>query len=102
MCSAAGDTRGEAAALSGLADTYRIQGNANRAIEVLGQAAVLSRHTDDRWLQARVSWYQGLAHLDKGEREHGLGLMQVLVDYEKDVGHLNARKDELELTRLKE
>lgn len=102
LCCAAGDIRGEASALCRLGNIYRNQGRTDQAIQLLEQAAKISQHTDDKSLQAHISWDLGLAYVMRGDKQLGIRLMQLLVDYELEIGHSDAEADQLKLQRLRD
>jgi len=87
-----GDRRGEGADLGNLGLAYRALGETRRAIEYYGQALVIRREIGDRRGEAFDCWNLGLLYEDS-DPARAAELMQVLVEYEREIGHPDAAAD---------
>lgn len=85
-----GDRRAQGIALGGLADVYRVLKNFDRAREYLEQDIAIMGEIGDRRGQAIASWMLGKVYNDQGNLAQAVANMQVLVDYEKEIGHQDA------------
>jgi len=84
-----GDRRNESASLGSLGDAYHDLGQVERAIECYEQGLAVARQIGDRRLEAIWSWNLGLLYED-AEPARAAELMQIRVDYEREVGHPDA------------
>jgi tetratricopeptide (TPR) repeat protein len=78
--------------LSNLGNAYAELGDGNRAIEFYKQAIMIARQTGDRRGESIACWNLGDQLIRDGDLEHGIELMQVLVDYETELDHPEAEK----------
>ena len=76
-------------------------GEPRKAIEFLEQAVRILQEIGDRSLEGTHSWNLGDELVKQGERERGLALMQVLVDYERELGHPDAEEHAAQVEELR-
>jgi tetratricopeptide (TPR) repeat protein len=88
-----GDRRGEGNALGNLGNAYADLGETRRAIEFYEQQLVIVREIGDRRGEALGSWNLGDEYAKLGDLARAAALMQVLVDYEQEIGHPAAAED---------
>jgi tetratricopeptide (TPR) repeat protein len=88
-----GDRRGEGNALGNLGNTYYALGETRRAIEHYEQRLVIARGIGDRRGEGNTSWNLGEVYETLGELDRAVELMQVCVDFERELGHPDAEKD---------
>jgi tetratricopeptide (TPR) repeat protein len=81
-----GDQRGEAKLLGGLGFAYSRLNQPDRAIEVFEKQLGIARDILDHRGVATTSWNLGEIYEASGKLETAATLMQVLVDYETEVG----------------
>ena len=93
-----GDRRGEGNRLGNLGTAYSDLGEVAQALEYYQQALDIAREIGDQRVEALTSWNLGLLYEDS-EPARAVELMQVLVDYERDIGHPDA---ESHATRVEE
>jgi tetratricopeptide (TPR) repeat protein len=93
--------REQARYLCNLAAAYQDQGEVVRAVEAYGQALALSREVGDRKIEATASWYLGLLFAES-DPARAAELMQVCVDYEREIGHPDAKADAQHVRELRE
>lgn len=82
-----GDRQNEATWLGLLGLAYAALGITECAIEHHEQALAISREIEDRRGEAIHSWNLGEELLKAGDLKRATQLMQVLVDYEREIGH---------------
>ncbi len=87
-----GDRRSEGADLNNLGNAYRHLGEVQKAIGYYEQALAIDRETGDRRGEAIDSWNLGLMYALQGDLARAVERMQVLVDYERAIGHPDAEK----------
>jgi tetratricopeptide (TPR) repeat protein len=87
-----GDRRGEGADLGNLGNAYSALGEVARAIDYYQQALEIAREIGDRRGEAFTSWNLGLL-VEGSDPARAVELMQVCVDYERDIGHPDAEAD---------
>lgn len=85
-----GDRRARAIALGGLGEAYRVQRQYDLAQRNLEEDLAITREIGDRRGQAIASWMLGKVFADAGELAKAVEWMQVLVDYEREIGHQDA------------
>ena len=97
-----GDRRGEGNVLVNLGVAYAGFGEPRKAIEFYEQP-LTDRPRDRRPPHGGgyASWNLGLKLIEQGERERGLALMQVNVDYKRELGHPDAEKLATQLEELR-
>jgi tetratricopeptide (TPR) repeat protein len=88
-----GYRRGEGNALGNLGLAYADLGESRRAIEFYEQHLTIAREIGDRRGEGIANWNLGLILEKEGEFARAADLMQVLVDYELEIGHPYAEKD---------
>lgn len=96
-----GQRRGEGAALGNLCMAYADLGEARTALSFYEQHVAVARAIGDRQGEAETSWYYGKILLREGERERGIALMQVCLDFEQEIGHADAEKHAALLQHLR-
>jgi tetratricopeptide (TPR) repeat protein len=79
-------------ALGNLGLAYAALGDACQAIDFYQQALVIAREIGDRRGEANRSWNLEDELAKQGELARAIELMQVLVDFEREIGHPNAEK----------
>ena len=87
-----GDRRGEGNRLGSLGNAYRDLGEVGRAIEYYEQALEIAREIGDRRGEAFHCWNLGLLY-EESDPARATELMQVCVDYEREIGHPDAEPD---------
>lgn len=87
-----GDRLKEGGVLGNLGLVYAHLGNTPQAIRCYDDALVIHRETGNRRGVAVVSWNLGLRYEEQDDLVRAIPLMQVLVDYERELGHLDAEK----------
>ena len=87
-----GDRRGEGADLGNLGNAYSALGEVERAIATFEQALEIDREIGDRRGEAFDSWNLGLLY-EESDPARAAELMQVCVDYEREIGHPDAEED---------
>jgi tetratricopeptide (TPR) repeat protein len=88
-----GDRREEGNAFGNLGNAYKNLGETRCAIEYYEQALTIDCDIGDRRGEAIDSWNLGLAIKKEGDLARAADLMQVCVDYEREIGHPDAEKD---------
>ena len=87
-----GDRGGEGNDLGNLGKAYADLGEVRRAIEYYGQALTVTREIGDRRGEADHCWNLGLLYEDS-DPARAAELMQVRVEYEREIGHPDAEAD---------
>jgi len=87
-----GDRRGEGNDLGNLGNAYKNLGEVRRAIGYYEQALVIAREIGDRRGEAFLCWNLGLLYEDS-DPARAAELMQVCVEYEREIGHPDAEAD---------
>jgi len=87
-----GDRRGEGIHLGNLGNAYAALGEVRRAIEYYEQALEIAREIGDRPNEAIHCWNLGLLYEDS-DPVRAAELMQVCVEYEREIGLPNAAAD---------
>jgi tetratricopeptide (TPR) repeat protein len=87
-----GNRRGEGNHLGNLGSVYLALGEVGRAIEYHEQALVILREIGDRRGEAFRCWNLGLLY-EESDPARAAELMQVRVDYEREIGHPDAEPD---------
>jgi tetratricopeptide (TPR) repeat protein len=86
------DRLGEGNALGDLGSAYYRLGDARKAIDFYEQALVILHEIGDRRNEGNASWNLGLVYEMQADFARAIPLMQVLVDYEREIGHPDAEK----------
>lgn len=97
-----GDRRGEGYALGNLGNVYAALDEMQQAIAYFEQALHIAQETGDRHGEARNSWNLGAMLAQRGELERAIELMQVLVDYEREIGHSDTNQHVMEVDVLRQ
>ncbi len=79
---------------------YWSAGEPQHAIGFLEQSMKISREIGDRQAEANAAWNLGSISLEKGDIA-GTGLMQILVDYKREIGHPDAERDAAHIEALR-
>jgi len=87
-----GDRRGEGNDLGNLGNAYAGLGEVRRAMEYCEQALAIAREIGDRRREANHCWNLGLLYKDS-DPARAAELMQVCVEYEREIGHPDAEAD---------
>ena len=82
-----GDRYRECKSLGNLGTIYLKMNQLTRAIRYYEQHLEISRSIDDRGGEATISWNLGLILEAQGEYDRAAELMQLLVDYERELSH---------------
>jgi hypothetical protein len=94
-----GNRRGEGGALGNMGSAYADLGETRRAIELYEQDLAIAREIGDRQGEARASW--NLVLEMGGELGRAANLMQICVDYEREIGHPVAEKHAARVAALR-
>jgi tetratricopeptide (TPR) repeat protein len=86
-----GGRRSEGNAMGCLGLAYAELGETRKAIEYYEQHRQIAREIGDRRNEAIASWNLGNL-VKEGDLARGLELMQIIVDYEREIGHADAEK----------
>jgi tetratricopeptide (TPR) repeat protein len=76
-------------------------GEPRKAAQYFEQALEISRETEDRQGSGNSSWNLGLLLAEEGEVARAVELMQVKVNYEREIGHADAEKHAAEVDELR-
>ena len=95
-----GDRRGEGSVLGNMGSAYADLGETHKAIEYYEQRLQIAREIGDRRGEAITSWNLGLL-LKEDDLVRGIKLMQIQVDYEREIGHADAEKDSAYVEELR-
>lgn len=76
--------------LDALGEIWLAQDDELRAQDFFEQALMIAQEIEARHLAAKSSWNLGLTHERQGNLARAIELMQVRVDYEREIGHLKA------------
>jgi tetratricopeptide (TPR) repeat protein len=87
-----GDRHREGVWLGNLGNAYAALGEVRRVIEYYQQALKIDREIEDRPNEAIHCWNLGLLYED-GDPARAAELMQVCVEYEREIGHPDAEAD---------
>ena len=87
-----GDRRGEGGTLGNLGLAYAALGEPRKAIQNHEQQREIARQIGDRRSEAIASWNLGRLLAQEGDLARAVELLQVLVDYEHEIGHADAEK----------
>jgi tetratricopeptide (TPR) repeat protein len=96
-----GDRQVEGIALGNLANSYAAQEERQRAIEYYDRSLVIKQEIGDRRGVANSSWDLGLLLAEQGDLERAAALMQICVDFEREVNHPDAEKDAAQLEEVR-
>lgn len=88
-----GDRRDEGNHLGNLGAAYADLGEPRKAIEHYEQHLAIAREIEDRRGEAIACWNLGLEYEKAGDLQRAAELMQVCVDFEREIGHPDAEKD---------
>jgi len=95
-----GDRSGEGSVLGNLGVAYAALGETRKAIEYYEQRLQIAREIGDRRGEANTSWNLGIL-LKEGDLGRGVELMQIQVDYEREIGHVDAEKHAAQVEELR-
>jgi len=87
--------------LAGLGKVNIFLADYSKAIEYYEQALAIAREIGDRRGEALTSWNLGLAHEKEGDLDLAAKVIQVCVDYEREIGHPDAENDAAQLEGLR-
>ena len=73
-----------------------------RAIGYYEQRLVIARQIGDRRGEANANWNLGLAQRQQGDLAQAVALMQVLVDFEQEIGHSDAERHAATVEKLRQ
>ncbi len=71
-----------------------------KAIEYHEQALAIDREIGDRRVEALASWNLGMEYEIAGNLKRAGEMMQIRVDYEREIGHPDAENDAAHLEAL--
>jgi tetratricopeptide (TPR) repeat protein len=87
-----GDRRGEGSTLGNLGNAYVVLGKPSIAIPYYEQHLEIARQIGDRQGEAISSWNMSRLLTKEDDVARAIELMQVMVDYEREIGHPAAEK----------
>jgi len=87
------DQRERANILNELGTVYHLLGDARKAIEYYEQQLEITQEIGDRSGEAKACWNLGLEYEKADDFQRAADLMQVCVDFEREIGHPDAEKD---------
>jgi len=96
-----GDQRAEGDAFGNLGLAFFNLGEPHRAIGFYEQQLAITRKIGDRRGEAIASWNLGRALEDEGDLSHAAALMQIWIDYLREIGHPDAEEDAAEVAVLR-
>jgi tetratricopeptide (TPR) repeat protein len=96
-----GDRQGEGQTLNNLGVAYAALGEPRRAIEHYEQWLAIAREIGDRRGEANACWNLGLAVEKEGDLARAADLMQICVEYEREIDHPDAAEDAAHLAALR-
>jgi tetratricopeptide (TPR) repeat protein len=76
-------------------------GDAQKAIEYYDEVLAIAREIGDRRGEALTSWNLGLEYEKSGDLKQAAEIMQICVDYEREIGHPDAENDAAHLEALR-
>ena len=85
--------RAQAIALGNLATAHAAMGQRQKAIKYHQEALQIAREIGDRNSAAKTAWNLGLRYQEAGDLRRAVDLMQLMVDFEREIGHADAEKD---------
>jgi len=91
----------EGAHLGNLGNAYADLGEVGRAVEYYEQALAIAREIGDRRGEGNHSWNLGLLY-EESDPARAAELMQVCVDFEREIGHPDAEPDAARVRALLE
>ncbi len=83
------------------AHAYAVLGEPRKAIEYYEQALAIAREIGDRRNEGINSWNLGLEYEKAGDIEQASDIMQLCIDFEREIGHPNAESDVRYLENLR-
>ncbi|MGI8588543.1 MAG: ATP-binding protein [Chloroflexia bacterium] len=92
---------GEGELLNNLGQAHAALGNPQRALSDYEQSLSILRSVGDRQEEADASWHFGLLLEQQGDLARAAELMQVRVDYEREIGHAAAEQHAAQLEQLR-
>lgn len=95
-----GDRRIESQAIGCLGRAYAKLGERHRAVKCLEQWRAMSHEMEDRRSEAIASWDLGVEVEKEGDLFRAADLMQIRVDFEREIGHRDAEKHAAQLQHL--
>jgi tetratricopeptide (TPR) repeat protein len=96
-----GDRQGEGAAMGNLGAAFAALGNACKAIEFYEQSLTIACEIGDCQGEAFLCWNLGNEYAKRKDFTQAVSLMQVLVDYERKIGHSDAEIDTKQVEALR-
>jgi len=87
-----GDLRGESSTLSDLGNIYSALGESEVALDYYQKALKSAHISGDQRSEANSSWNLGLELVEQGNLPKGLPLLEASVEYERVIGHPDAKK----------
>ncbi len=88
-----GDKRNEGIWLGNLGNAYADLGEPCQAIEFFKQHLVVTLEVGDRRDEGIACWNLGLHYEKAGDLQRAAEMMQICVDFEREIGHPDAEKD---------
>ena len=95
-----GHRMGEASALGNLGTAYKHLGETRRAIELTEQHLALAREIRHRRGEAIASWNLAIILEEEGDLARAVELIGILVEFERENGHVDAMKHSEQLERI--
>ncbi len=87
------DGREKARILTEIGDIHFLLSEYEQSVDHYEQHLAIAREIGDRWGEANACWNLGLAYEREGDLERAADLMQVCIDFERQIGHPDAEKD---------
>lgn len=96
-----GDRRIEGQILNALGEIRILQDDQAVAIDYLEQSLSIAQRVEDRQGETRASWNLGRVYERQVNFDRAAELMQLRVDYEREIGHLKAEEHAAQLAQIK-
>ncbi len=96
-----GDRRGQGQDLGNLGIAYAALGEPRQAIEYHRRALAIAQKIGDRREEALNAWNLGIEIEQQGDLEQAAELMQIRVDFKREIGHPEAEQDAVRVGEIR-